>query len=65
MKILSKKQLRDYVLYCPAHIQRLENAGKFPKRIRLGQNRVGWLEQEVLDWLSERIASRSTDAPSS
>jgi prophage regulatory protein len=58
MRLLSKKQVREKVLYSPAHIARLEEAGKFPKRVRLGQGRVGWVEQEVLDWLHQRIAER-------
>jgi len=58
MRLLSKKHVREMVLYSPAHIQRLEDAGKFPKRVRLGQGRVGWIEQEVLDWLAARIAER-------
>lgn len=28
-----------------------ERAGKFPRRIRLGPNSVGWDEAEVLAWL--------------
>lgn len=64
MRMLSKRQLRELVLYSPQHIARLEAAGKFPKRVQLGQCRVGWVEQEVLDWLQERIRSRdiTTDA---
>ena len=61
MKLLSKRQLKEVVLYSPQHIQRLEDAGRFPKRVRLGdgpRSRVGWVEQEVLDWLRERIAHR-------
>jgi prophage regulatory protein len=58
MRLLSKKQVREKVLYCPAHIARLEAAGKFPKRIRLGQGRVGWLEVDVDDWIRARIAER-------
>ena len=58
MKILSKKALRELVLYSPQHIARLEKAGKFPKRVKLGENRVGWVEQEVLDWLDERLILR-------
>ena len=46
---------------------RLEAAGQFPKRIRLGQNRVAWLLKEVEEWLDARIAKRdanvSTDTP--
>jgi prophage regulatory protein len=58
MRMLSKRQLREMVLYSPQHIARLEAAGKFPKRVQLGQCRVGWIEQEVLDWLNERIRRR-------
>lgn len=58
MRLLSKKQVREIVLYSPQHIARLEAAGKFPKRVRLGQGRVGWVEGEVLDWLNARLAER-------
>ncbi len=57
-RMLSKKQLRALVLYSLQHIARLEKAGKFPKRVKLGQNRVGWIEEEVLDWLQQRIDER-------
>jgi len=58
MRILSKRQLKELVLYSPQHIARLEAAGEFPMRVQLGRNRVGWVESEVLDWLQERIDSR-------
>lgn len=58
MRMLSKKQVRELVLYSPQHIDRLEKAGKFPKRVPLGPNRVGWIESEVIDWLKQRIADR-------
>jgi len=58
MRILSKRQLKEIVLYSPQHIARLEKAGKFPKRVQLGPNRVGWVEQEVLDWLQKRLDGR-------
>lgn len=60
MRMLSKKQVRELVLYSPAHIARLEADGKFPKRVQLGISRVGWVEQEVLDWLTERIKKRDS-----
>mgnify|MGYP001161956939 CR=1 FL=1 len=50
MRIVSKRQLKELVLYSPQHIARLEKAGQFPRRVRLGQNRVGWVEDEVLAW---------------
>ena len=58
MRILSKREVRSLVLYSFAHIDRLEKAGEFPIRVRLGQNRVGWVESEVMDWLQKRIERR-------
>jgi prophage regulatory protein len=58
MRILSKRQVKELVLYSPQHVARLEKAGQFPKRVQLGPNRVGWVEAEVLDWLSVKLSSR-------
>ena len=58
MRILSKRQLRELVLYSPQHVARLEKAGQFPKRVQLGPSRVGWVEDEVLDWLSSKLNRR-------
>lgn len=58
MRILSKRQLKELVLYSPQHVARLEKVGKFPKRVQLGPNRVGWVEGEVLDWLQSRLDGR-------
>ena len=57
-RMLSKRQVKELVLYSPQHIARLEAAGQFPKRVKLGVNRVGWVESEVLDWLQERLDRR-------
>ena len=58
MKLLSKKQVREKVVYSIQHITRLEQAGKFPKRIRLGENRVAWLETEIDNWIASKVATR-------
>jgi prophage regulatory protein len=58
MRILSKRQVKELVLYSPQHIARLEKAGLFPRRVQLGPNRVGWVEGEVLDWLEDRLSRR-------
>ncbi|WP_171181951.1 AlpA family phage regulatory protein [Ruegeria sp. HKCCD8929] len=58
MRILSKRQVTELVLYSPQHIARLEKAGLFPKRVPLGPNRVGWLEIEILEWIEERLRRR-------
>jgi prophage regulatory protein len=40
-------------------IWRMEKAGSFPKRRRIGQQLVGWLESEVEEWLRQtrRVAA--------
>lgn len=64
MRILSKRELKEMVLYSPQHIARLEKAGQFPLRIQLGPNRVGWVESEVLDWLNLRLELRGNQTSS-
>lgn len=59
VRILCKKELRSYVPYTSQHIARLENAGKFPKRLQLGPNRVGWLESEIIEWIESLKAQRN------
>ena len=59
-KLVSKKELKSVfgVPYSFAHIARLEGAGQFPKRVRLGACRVAWVAEEVQSWIDERIARR-------
>src|SRR4051794_38273727 len=68
MRLLSKRQLKELVLYCPQHVQRLEDAKRFPKRVRLGngpRSRVGWIECEFMEWLQKRIDARDKPADTS
>jgi prophage regulatory protein len=61
LRLLSKKQVRELVLYSYAHIDRLEHAGQFPKRVRLSTyrtGRVGYVESEIQDWLKSRLLLR-------
>ena len=53
-RLVSKKDLKQVlgIPYSPQHIARLEAAGKFPKRVRLGQCRVAWLLSEVEQWIT-------------
>ena len=65
MRLLSKKQVKELVLYSVTHIDRLEKTGKFPKRVRLGTHRIGYVESEIIEWLEEKICERDkpTDTP--
>jgi prophage regulatory protein len=35
---------------------RLERAGRFPKRVNISANRVGWVASEIDEYLRQRIA---------
>jgi prophage regulatory protein len=39
-----------------ATIYRMAEAGQFPPRRQISLKRVGWIEQEVLDWMRNREA---------
>lgn len=58
LRLIDQKDLRELIQYSPQHIHRLEKAGKFPKRVRLGANRVGWLASEIEEWIEEKILER-------
>lgn len=59
-KLLSFPELRDRgVLHGRRQIDRLEADGKFPKRVPIGANRVGWVASEIEDWVDAAIARRS------
>jgi prophage regulatory protein len=53
-RMITRKELRQLVPYCPQHILRLEKVGKFPPRIKIGKRRVGWWLHEVLAWIAAR-----------
>ena len=58
MHILSKKAVRELVLYPPQHIARLETAGLFPTRLACRPNRLSSVESKVLEWLKECLKQR-------
>ncbi len=57
-RIVSAKERRQLIPYSDMHIWRLELAGRFPKRIHLGANRVGWSYRELQEWIAARKAER-------
>lgn len=58
-KFLMLPQVREIVPYSASHIWRLERSGKFPQRVRLGGNRVAWLQSEVNSWVESKLAARA------
>ena len=58
MKILRLPEVIDRVGKSKASVYRDEAAGRFPKRMALGANSVGWLESEIDSWIEARAAER-------
>lgn len=38
----------------PRTLRRWVNAGKFPAPLKISENKIGWYESEVEDWLEAR-----------
>lgn len=57
-QLITVGELLTIVPFSRQHLLRLEKRGRFPRRIRLGANRVAWLKSEVLAWIDERVAER-------
>lgn len=55
---LDARAVRNCVGYGSLQLGRLEDAGKFPKRIHLGPCRVGWSFRDVLDWMQSKVDER-------
>ena len=43
-------------------VWRLERAGQFPSRRRLGPQAVGWIRSEIEAWIASRVPAASSSA---
>jgi len=53
MRILKAKEVAERTSISITHIRRLCRDGKFPEPIPLTENRSGWLESDIDEWISE------------
>lgn len=51
MKIIRVEEVMQRVQLSRSTIWRLEKAGKFPTRVRIGEKAMGWLEADIEQWL--------------
>jgi len=52
--ILRPKQLANYLSVSVATIWRMQQAEDFPKKVRISQRAVGWIESDIILWLEKR-----------
>jgi prophage regulatory protein len=60
MKMLRLPEVIEMTGLSRMTIYRYEAKGEFPKRRRLGVNAVGWLEDEVNQWMQSRPSASVT-----
>jgi prophage regulatory protein len=58
LRVISWRELSEVIPFTRQHVLRLEKAGKFPRRIRLGTRRVGWLYSEIESWIATKANNR-------
>jgi prophage regulatory protein len=59
MSLVSYRELAGLgISWTRTHIDRLEKAGQFPKRIRLGPKSVRWIRSEVEAMRDRAVADR-------
>ena len=56
--LIDRPGLRKRVPYSDTQLWRLEKKGLFPQRVKIGPNRIAWVESEVIEWLRRRMAER-------
>ncbi len=51
-------EISQRIPYSQNQLRRLEAQGAFPKRVRIGANRVAWVREEIDNWVMDRIGGR-------
>ena len=58
-ELILTSEIAQRIPYSQNHLRRLEAKGSFPKRIRIGANRVAWVRQEIDSWIEARLNARN------
>jgi prophage regulatory protein len=62
MSMLRLQDVKTRVGLGHSTLYKMMNSGRFPRPLRLSDNRVAWLERDVTAWLNRRIAERDSAA---
>lgn len=63
VELIDSTTVEEITTLSRRHIDRLEKAGRFPKRIRLGYRIVRWVRHEVEEWRQQQMDARFTSEP--
>ena len=59
-RYLRLPEVQAIVTYSKVHLYRMERRGDFPRRLKLGPNRVVWKLSEILAWVERKRAASAT-----
>ena len=59
-RLIRRKEVQAKTSLGASSIYALMKQGNFPQSLKLSERRVAWLESEVDQWVTERIASHET-----
>ena len=58
-ELIVADEIAQRIPYSQNQLRRLEAQGGFPKRVRIGANRVAWVRQEIDQWIEARMNARN------
>ncbi|MFA0088191.1 AlpA family transcriptional regulator [Vibrio sp. 10N.261.51.F12] len=58
MRLIKLKEVMTLTSLARSTIYKYMSEGQFPKAISLGCRSVAWVEEEVTDWILDRIGER-------
>ncbi len=61
-ELIVADEIAQRIPYSQNQLRRLEAQGTFPKRVRIGANRVAWVREEIDQWIEARMAARFGEA---
>lgn len=59
LRLLRLAQVMDVTGLGKSKIYELQSAGDFPMRVQITAHSVGWIEEEVQNWIAGRAAARA------
>jgi len=64
MRFLRLPEVLNMTALSRSSVYRLMNAGTFPASIQLSAKSIAWVEEEVQNWIEQRIAKRDSSSTS-
>lgn len=60
-ELIVADEIAQRIPYSQNQLRRLEAQGSFPKRVRIGANRVAWVREEIDNWIKDRMNARNRE----